>query len=61
VDARIWLGIETNYRIHQAREAEAAEAADSAAWTRSFPTKELAKRGVIHRPESDAYAFSKLL
>jgi len=41
VDAEIWLGIETDYRLQRTREAEAELAA--AAWARSFPVRELAK------------------
>lgn len=61
VDASIWLGIEADYRLHRARQAEAGDAAESAAWLKSFPVRELVKRGVIRRPESDADAVSKLL
>ena len=61
VDASIWLGIEANYQLHRAREAEAANATGAAAWLRTLPIRELVKRGVIRRPESDADAFSKLL
>ncbi|MGF1640400.1 MAG: ImmA/IrrE family metallo-endopeptidase [Rhodospirillales bacterium] len=61
VDASIWLGIEADYRLHRARETEAADAAGSGAWLKDFPIQELVKRGVIRRPESDADAVSKLL
>jgi addiction module HigA family antidote len=61
VDASVWLGIESDYQLHRAKEAEAADAASSVAWLRTFSIQELVKRGVIRRPESDADAFSKLL
>ena len=61
VDASIWLGIEADYQLHRARETEAADAAGSAAWLRTFSIQELVKRGVIRRRVSDADAFSKLL
>lgn len=61
VDASIWLGIETDYQLHRAREVEAAEAAKSSAWLKSFPVPELVKRGAFARPESEADALSKLL
>jgi HTH-type transcriptional regulator/antitoxin HigA len=61
VDASIWLGIEADYQLHRARESEAADAAGSGAWMKGFPVKELAKRGAIHRPKTDADAVSELL
>ena len=61
VDASIWLGIESDYRLHRAREAEAHDAAASAEWVKAFPVRELVKRGCFQRPESDIDAVSKLL
>ena len=61
VDAGIWLGIDSDYRLHQAREAEARAAAESATWAESFPIRELTKRGVMDRPASGAGAVSSLL
>ena len=61
VDASIWLGIESDYRLHRAREAEARNAAASAEWVRAFPVRDLVKRGCFRRPESDIDAVSKLL
>ena len=45
VDAEIWLGIETDYRLQRTRAAEAHAALADAAWAKSFPVRELAKRG----------------
>ena len=61
VDASIWLGIESNHRLHRAREAEADEAAAWAEWVKMFPVRDLVKRGCFLRPESDVDAVSKLL
>ncbi len=61
VDASIWLGIESDYRLHRAREAEAGEAAASAEWIKTFPVRDLVKRGCFRRPESDVDTVSKLL
>ena len=61
VDAGIWLGIESDYRLHRARENEAEGAAASAEWARGFPVAELVKRGVLDQPESEADAVTKLL
>ena len=61
VDASIWLGIESEFRLHRAREAEAQNAAASADWVKAFPVRDLVKRGCFQRPESDIDAVSKLL
>ena len=61
VDASVWLGIESDYRLHRAREAEAEDAAASAEWVKAFPVRDLVKRGCFQRPESDIDAVSKLL
>ena len=61
VDASIWLGIESEYRLHRAREAEAENAAASPEWIRAFPVRDLVKRGCFQRPVSDIDAVSKLL
>ena len=61
VDAGIWLGIESEYRLHRAREHEAAGMAASAEWAKGFPVGELVKRGAFERPESEADAVTKLL
>ena len=50
VDAEIWLGIETDYRLQRTRAAEAEEELAAAAWSRSFPGRELAKRGIKPAP-----------
>ena len=59
MDASLWLGIETAYRLYRAREAEAA--AVSAEWLKAFPVRELVKRGCFQKPSSDADAVSRLL
>ncbi len=61
MDASIWLGIEADYRLHKAREAEAREAVSAVAWYKRFPVKELVKRGCIERPTNDVDGVSKLL
>lgn len=61
VDASIWLGIDAAYQLHQAREAEAADAIASAEWLQSFPVRELVKRRCFQKPGSDADAVSRLL
>ena len=61
VDASIWLGIESEYRLHRAREAEAENAAASAEWVKAFPVGDLVKRGCFQSPVSNVDAVSKLL
>ncbi len=61
IDASIWLGIESQYRLHCAREAEAGEAAALTEWAKAFPVKDLVERGCFQRPVSDADIVSKLL
>lgn len=61
LDANIWLGMEARYRLHQAREAEAKETRSAADWAKTFPVKELVKRGEIEKPGSESDAVSKLL
>ena len=61
VDAGIWLGIEKDYQLHRAREAEAEETEEVTSWVQAFPLKELIKRRVIERPASNSDAVSRLL
>ena len=61
VDASLWLGIEADYQLHMAREAEAVNASRLVAWYKTFPVRELAKRGCIEKPVNDADGVSKLL
>ena len=61
VDASIWLGIESEYQLHNARKEEASAAAAFAEWLAAFPVQELVKRGCFGKPGSDVDAISKLL
>lgn len=61
VEASIWLGMESDYQLHKAREAEADEAAASVEWLKAFPVRELVKRECLQRPETEADAVSNLL
>lgn len=61
VDAAIWLGIETDYRLRQSRAVEARQAWRASAWSKSFPLRELAKRGVTRKSAADAELVSALL
>ncbi|MGF1474968.1 MAG: HigA family addiction module antitoxin [Geminicoccaceae bacterium] len=61
LDAGIWLGIEMDYRLHEARQLEAKDAGSSLQWAKGFPIKELVKRGHVEQPVSDQDLVSKLL
>ena len=61
VDASIWLGIEADYRLYRIRAAAEKQAKTSWAWSKSFPVKELVKRGVIRETASEGKAVSELL
>ena len=61
LDASVWIGIEADYQLHMAQEAEAKKLADYIQWAKRFPIRELVKRGAIGKPLSDVDAVSKLL
>ena len=61
VDASIWLRIESDYRLHRAREAEAEDPAAAVEWVKAFPVRDLVKQGFIVRQKSDVDAVSALL
>lgn len=61
VDAGIWLGIESDYRLRQEREFEARKAEESVEWAKGFPIAELVRRGVMAKPSSGADRVEKLL
>ncbi len=61
VDASIWLGIENNYQLHRAREAETRKATKFVDWANSFPVGELVKRGCFQKQKKDGDVTSKLL
>ena len=61
LDASIWLGMEGDYRLHLAREAEASTRAAGSAWAKAFPVGELVKRGYLPKAESRAEAVAHLL
>ena len=61
VDAGIWLGIDADYRLHGAREAQARAAENAVAWSRTLPVSELVTRRAIEKPSSEVDAVSNLL
>ena len=61
VDASLWLGIESSFRLRLAQQAEAVKLAESAGWAKTFPFKELIARNAIPKLASDQDAVSKIL
>lgn len=61
VDAQLWLSLESEYQLYQAREADAEKSRSAIAWSKGFPIGELVKRGYFARPSSPTDAVSKLL
>ena len=61
LNASIWLGIEAEYQLRKAREAEAEVLEREAAWYRRFPVDELVARHCIKKPANDADGAGKLL
>ena len=59
IDAEIWLGIETDYRLQRTRAAQTEEELAAAAWAKSFPVRELATRGI--KPVTGESPVSALL
>lgn len=61
VDAAIWLGMESDYRLHLEREAEKRRSAELGEWAARFPLGELVKRGAIPKPNSVEERVQRLL
>lgn len=61
LDASVWLGMESDYRLHQVREAEKQKAGELNEWSKAFPVRELVKRGIIQKPSSSSDRVSSLL
>lgn len=61
VDASIWLGIEADYRLHRIRAVAEKQAEAGSSWSRSFPVKDLIKRGAIRKQASKGKTASELL
>jgi HTH-type transcriptional regulator/antitoxin HigA len=59
--AEIWNGIEADWRIFKAREADRRRAEQHAAWVRSFPLLSLKRRGIINDTRDLVEARDSLL
>lgn len=61
VDASIWIGLDSIYQIHRAREIEEKKAAANLEWAKTFPIQELVERKCFQNPISDSDSVLKLL
>lgn len=61
IGADVWLRMEANYRLHQAREAEAERLANSEAWVKNFPLVQLSEWGALRKAGSTAQKAHDLL
>jgi HTH-type transcriptional regulator / antitoxin HigA len=63
VKAPIWLNLQSNWDLFQAREQEAAKAASTEAksWLKEFPIKELKNRGALPATNDEAAVLDALL
>ncbi|MBC9880867.1 HigA family addiction module antidote protein [Bradyrhizobium sp. INPA01-394B] len=61
VSAAIWLNLESEYRLHLARQSEDRKLSDSFAWAREFPLREMQERGIIEQSKDNADTVRKLL
>ena len=61
LDARIWMGMEADYRLQKARVAEAEELAAAVVWAKKFPRQELVKREFLVKGVEGSELVSNLL
>ncbi len=61
LDARIWIGMEADYRLHKARAVEAEEMAKAVVWAKKFPRQELAKQKFLVKGAKGSELVSNLL
>ena len=61
LDADIWIGIESQYRLFLVQKAEDEKLIADTKWAKTFPIRELVNRGCFSHPDSDADRVSKLL
>lgn len=59
--SEIWLGIEKDYRLHIARQAEAERASAEKQWLKSFPVSALVARNLLAPQTSVADRVDRLL
>lgn len=60
-EASIWLGMEANYRLHLARVKEHSALAEHIGWAKTFPLKDLTKRGLLNIKNDAAAQVQEVL
>ncbi len=60
MDASVWINVEADFQLHNARKEEAEQHTRHAEWQKKFLVSELVKRGAFPKPENDADCVSKL-
>jgi len=61
VSANVWNNLEAKFRLSKARERDSSELSKHGEWLRSFPVKELIRKGIIEKSEDVATGVSHLL
>jgi HTH-type transcriptional regulator/antitoxin HigA len=61
IGADIWLRLEAQFRLHEARQAENERLAASEQWFREFPVKQLSDWGIIRKTGTTAQRAHDLL
>jgi len=61
VSARLWTGLDANYRLYAARTAAAEQLAAHGEWARGFPYAELVRRGVVESTRNISERANELL
>ena len=61
VSARLWTGLDANYRLHEARRLAALHTEAHLDWARRFPYAELARRAVVRGTRNNGERANELL
>jgi HTH-type transcriptional regulator / antitoxin HigA len=61
ISARVWNGLEANYREHLAREQALRDLERDAPWVDRFPIRDLVRHGLLHRGLTKAGTLAELL
>jgi HTH-type transcriptional regulator/antitoxin HigA len=61
ISARVWNGLEANYREHLARQQALRDLEREAPWVDRFPIKELVRHGLVRRGATKAGTLAELL
>ena len=61
VQAHIWIGLESKYRLFYAKKAEEKKISEALEWGKNFPVRELVRRNYFSKPESETDRILKLL